>query len=148
MSLPLFVLERDKGPQFSPFYPRKKTNGWQFNSNSISHPNQQNVKYPKIKYSHITSIHINIPKKSRIQESPPNFHHKIYETPLKSPHMVSLKNFQKMLYHHENRFQAWKCIESTHNEQTKPRINIARNQEQSKAKNGQTKHLRFPKKIT
>ena len=27
-----------------------------------------------------------------------------------------------------------KCKKNTHNEQTKPRINIARNQEQSKAK--------------
>ena len=45
-------------------------------------------------------------KKYRIQESPPNSHHKIYETPPKSHHMVSFKNFQKMLYHHENRFQA------------------------------------------
>ena len=39
-----------------------------------------------------------------------------------------------MLYHRKNRFQAWKCIESTHIEQTKPRTDIVRNQEQSKVK--------------
>ena len=39
-----------------------------------------------------------------------------------------------MLYHHENRFQAWKCMETTQNEQPKPRISIPRNQEHSNEK--------------
>ena len=69
MSISLFVLERDKGPQSPPLYPRKNMKEWQFNSRISNiqinkHPHfseMSNIQKSSIHMS--PSFHINIPKK-------------------------------------------------------------------------------------